>query len=66
MSNRVAILAYSGYFLGCSQSCLTRTKEAKSIEGDLTMIASIGDISARDAFVWDIFVGNPFTGSVFG
>lgn len=51
ITNETIILAYFKYFLGCSQLCLTRTKEAKDVESDLAISTSIGSVSAGVAFV---------------
>ena len=49
-----AILAYSGYFLGCPRPCLTRVREVKIAEDDLAA-GSIGIISAGDVSIWGVF-----------
>ena len=56
MSDRAAMLACSGYFLGCPRPCLTRAREAKIAEGDL-VAGSIRVISARDVSVWGVSGG---------
>ena len=49
MSNGVAMLAYSRYFLSCLQPHLTRAREANVAKGDLAAgsieVISTGDIS---------------------
>lgn len=53
--NGVAILAYSKYFLGCLQPCLTGARETKLAEDDLAA-CSIKGISTGDVFIWSIYI----------
>lgn len=61
MSDKVAILAYFEYFLGCPQPCLTKARETKIIKSDLAM-GFIGVILAGSASVKVISMGITFTG----
>ena len=69
MSDGTAILACSRYFLGCPRPCLTRAREAKVAEGDLTA-GPIGVISARDVSIWgvsggSVSMGNASAGGIY-
>ena len=46
------MLACSEYFLGCLRPCLTKAKEVKGAEDDLTADASIWGVSAKDTSAW--------------
>ena len=68
-----AMLACSGYFLGCPRPCLTEAKDAKgakgvsawgaSVGGTYAEGASVGGTSASSAFVRDAYVGAELFGT---
>lgn len=55
MSDKVVMLAYSGYFFGCPQARLIGASKAKDTKSDLTT-GFIGGVSAAYVFVWGISV----------
>lgn len=62
--DRATIFAYSRYFLGCLQLCLTEARKTKIAKSNLA-VDSIKIIFIESIFIWDIFTKVVFTEGIY-